>query len=98
MIATTQTIRTPTVILFRFFSATPEDPADEEIPPPNMSEIPPPRPLCINTAKMSSRLATTMRTIRVILSACTVHLTFRQRLIAAGMSEFGAHFSWNTSV
>lgn len=36
----------PTVQRFRFFSATPDVPAFAVNPPPNMSDNPPPLPLC----------------------------------------------------
>src|SRR5690606_13293253 len=56
-----------TVIRLRFRSATPELPAPLDIPPPNMSERPPPRPLCMSTRGMASRLvvmSTTMHAVR----------------------------------
>ena len=46
----------PTVSRSRFFSATEEPPSELETPPPNMSERPPPRPLCSRTSMITSRL------------------------------------------
>src|SRR4051812_8652204 len=51
-----------TVMRSRFRSATEEPPTDDCMPPPNMSERPPPFPLCISTSSISSRL----KTIRAI--------------------------------
>ncbi|CAK7285565.1 hypothetical protein SGPA1_31438 [Streptomyces misionensis JCM 4497] len=51
-----------TVIRSRLRSATEEPPTEDCMPPPNMSERPPPFPLCISTSSISSRL----KTIRAI--------------------------------
>src|SRR5690606_22669690 len=53
---------TTTVIRSRLRSATEEPPTEDCMPPPNMSERPPPFPLCISTSSISSRL----KTIRAI--------------------------------
>ena len=46
---------TVTVIRSRFFSTTVEPAAAEPTEPPNMSERPPPFPLCMRMRKMSAR-------------------------------------------
>ena len=54
------------VILLRLRSATPEEPTALEMPPPNMSERPPPLPLCmrtVSTRKIEVRISTTWRAI-----------------------------------
>src|SRR5690625_7559066 len=56
----------PIVIRFRLRSATPEDPIREERPPPNMSDTPPPRPLCIRIERTSSRLVITRITSKTM--------------------------------
>src|SRR3954454_2161220 len=53
---------TTTVVRSRLRSATEEPPTDDCMPPPNMSERPPPLPLCISTSSIISRL----KTIRAI--------------------------------
>src|SRR4051794_34605316 len=53
---------TTTVIRSRLRSATEEPPTEDCMPPPNMSERPPPLPLCISTSSIISRL----KTIRAI--------------------------------
>ncbi len=57
---------TPTVIRFRLRSATPEERIDVEIPPPNISEIPPPRPLCNKIVAIRSKLVITRRIEAII--------------------------------
>src|SRR5580693_7138353 len=44
------------VIRSRFFSTTDEPPCCEVKPPPNMSDRPPPLPLCSRTKTINSRL------------------------------------------
>src|SRR6478735_2311881 len=58
---------TTTVIRSRFRSATEEPPTDDCMPPPNMSERPPPFPLCISTSSISRPL----KTIRAIENPIT---------------------------
>ena len=43
----------------RLRSATEEPPIEEEMPPPNRSDRPPPRPLCISTNSASATLVIT---------------------------------------
>src|SRR3954469_23413083 len=47
----------PIVSLSRFRSATEDPPRELETPPPNMSDIPPPRPLWSSTSRIISALA-----------------------------------------
>ena len=71
MMLTTQIRRIAKVMRFRFRSATPEEPAEEEIPPPNISERPPPLPLCIRIVRVSKMLVRVMMTMSVMFSAAT---------------------------
>ena len=64
----TQNTATMTVIRSRFFSATDDPPRLLLIPPPNMSDRPPPLPLCNRTSAMSSRLLTTSRIYRTMVT------------------------------
>ncbi len=57
---------TAIVIRLRFRSATPELPRLDVIPPPNMSERPPPRPLWSRINTVKSRLVITSNTVRMI--------------------------------
>src|SRR5665811_384443 len=59
----------PMVSRFRLRSATPELPAPLEMPPPNMSDRPPPRPLCSSTSTTTRKLVSTSRTSRMMRSA-----------------------------
>jgi hypothetical protein len=43
----------------RLRSATEEPPSEDEIPPPNRSDRPPPRPLCIKMKSASATLVIT---------------------------------------
>jgi hypothetical protein len=56
---------TPIVIRVRFFSATEEPDATEDMPPPNMLDRPPPLPLCSSTMRIRTALETSSRIIRV---------------------------------
>lgn len=66
---TNQTIDTATVSLFKFRSATPEDPRFDVMPPPNMSERPPPLPLCRRMKRVKAKLVKIKRTRRIIFIA-----------------------------
>ena len=55
MLVKAKTTATVTVIRSRFFSTTVDPAAAEPIDPPNMSERPPPFPLCIRMRKMSAK-------------------------------------------
>ena len=63
----------------RLRSATPEEPADEEIPPPNMSDKPPPLPLCSRIDMIRKKLDSTRSTWRTILSTVTLWFSLRYR-------------------
>ena len=58
---------------------TPEEPADEEIPPPNMSDKPPPLPLCSRIDMIRKKLDSTRSTWRTILSTVTLWFSLRYR-------------------
>src|SRR5699024_6922328 len=58
----------PTVRRFRLRSATPEALAEEETPPPNMSDRPPPRSWCSSTSMLVSRPRTASRIGRMSFS------------------------------
>mgnify|MGYP006887995091 CR=1 FL=1 len=62
-ISTAQRIAMPTVQRLRFLSATPEVPALAVRPPPNMSDNPPPLPLC----RRISRDSRTLRTATILI-------------------------------
>src|SRR3954468_15265359 len=53
----------PTVMRSRLRSATEEPPRPLDMPPPNMSESPPPRPLWSRISRISSRLVMTSTTV-----------------------------------
>ena len=61
-----QTTAVEIVMRLRLRSATPELPAPLDMPPPNMSDRPPPRPLCMRTSGMASRLVRTSTTMQAI--------------------------------
>src|SRR5699024_6849813 len=56
MTARIHVIPSPTVIRSRLRSTTDDPPSEEVTPPPNMSERPPPFPLCISTRRISRTL------------------------------------------
>src|SRR5690625_6644113 len=62
----------PIVIRFRLRSATPEDPIREERPPPNMSDTPPPRPLCMRIERTSRRHVLRRMTSKTMRRAFTI--------------------------
>src|SRR5690606_2260163 len=72
-IAVAQTTEMPIVIRLRFRSATPAEPIEELIPPPHMSERPPPFPFCMSMARMRKILAMTSSTSRWMRRASTSH-------------------------
>src|SRR5690625_8021252 len=59
------------VIRFRLRSATPEDPREEDKPPPNMSDRPPPFPLCIRMDRINTALVSTSSTSKMMRNAST---------------------------
>src|SRR5690606_35260247 len=61
-----------TVNRLRFRSARPEAPSDELIPPPNMSDRPPPRPLWSRISRVSRRLVIPSSTCRLNVRNGTV--------------------------
>ena len=65
---------TVTVIRSRFFSTTVEPAAAEPTDPPNMSESPPPFPLCMRMRKMSARQAKICSTTMIAVSTRIVLL------------------------
>src|SRR5665647_3826735 len=69
MMVAVHTSARPMVSRFRLRSATPELPAPLEMPPPNMSDRPPPRPLCSSTSTTTRKLVSTSRTSRMMRSA-----------------------------
>src|SRR5688572_32544994 len=64
-----------TVIRLRFRSATPEAPRLEVTPPPNMSDRPPPRPLCSRMSSVSRKLVRPSSTCRTTWRISTVNLS-----------------------
>lgn len=61
MMTTPQVTPRMMVKRFRLRSATPEELNPELIPPPNMSDKPPPRPLCRRISSVSRRLVIASR-------------------------------------
>src|SRR3954447_4968339 len=62
---------------FRLRSANPEEPRADVMPPPNMSERPPPRPLCSRMSRVSRRLVMPRSTCRTNSRMSTVVQAFR---------------------
>src|SRR5579884_440107 len=77
MIAAIQITASTMVIRSRFFSTTEEPPCCEVKPPPNMSERPPPLPLCSSTKTISSRLVTARMTSSA-MTTCGSSLYYRR--------------------
>src|SRR5690606_3982311 len=77
MIAAAQISPSATVNRSRLRSATDEPPTEDDTPPPNMSEMPPPLPLCISTNRISNRLVMTSRIENA--SSTVVSLVLPQR-------------------
>src|SRR5688572_14560093 len=71
----TQTRPRMTVMRLRLRSATPEAPRLEVTPPPNMSDRPPPRPLCSRMSSVSRRLVRPSSTCRTTWRISTVNLS-----------------------
>src|SRR6478735_9348661 len=65
------TSATPTVIRSRLRSATELPPSELDMPPPNMSDRPPPLPLCSRMSRVRNRPVMTRRTWRPIFTAST---------------------------
>ena len=71
MMMATQTSAMKMVQRFRFFSATPDVPAFWVRPPPNISDRPPPLPLCMRMSSVSRMDAMTTMISRTIFRICT---------------------------
>jgi len=71
MMVTNQMMPMAIVNRSRFRSAIVEPPSELDIPPPNMSDSPPPFPLCIRMRRVRKRFARTSRTCSPILTAFT---------------------------
>src|SRR6476619_6014200 len=71
MMDVAQTRATATVKRSRLRSATDDPPSDVDMPPPNMSDRPPPLPLCSRMNKVRTRLDSTSRTCSTMRTAST---------------------------
>src|SRR5699024_12361646 len=60
----------------RLRAATPDDPSEEDIPPPNMSDMPPPLPLCMRISRVRKMLVSTSRAMRMMLRISTSDSTY----------------------
>src|SRR5699024_520738 len=71
MMHAAHTIAMSVVNRLRLRSATPDDPSEEGIPPPNMSDMPPPLPLCMRISRGRKMLGSTSRAMRMRLRIST---------------------------
>src|SRR6476659_5472215 len=71
MMDASHTDATATVKRSRLRSATDDPPSDVDMPPPNMSDRPPPLPLCSRMNKVRTRLDSTSRTCSTMRTAST---------------------------
>src|SRR5699024_7675772 len=76
MMQAAHTIAMSVVNRLRLRSATPDDPSEEDIPPPNMSDMQPPLPLCMRISRVRKMLVSTSRAMRMMLRVSTSDSTY----------------------
>src|SRR5699024_7472001 len=76
MMRAAHTLAMSVVNRLRLRSATPDDPSEEDIPPPNMSDMPPPLPLCMRISRVRKMLVSTSRAMRMMLRISTSDSTY----------------------